>query len=400
MANQRHLDILQRGTGTWNEWRKANPHIRPDLSKVDFHSWELHLRDLAAVNLVMTDLTDADLGGCNLTGADLSNTWFCLANLAHAKLHRATLRRADLSNASLYMTQLEEADLTDAQLQFSNLVRTNFTGATLTGAKLYAAARDDWIIKDIKCEYVYWDFNAAYRCPKDRDLEPGEFEQLYNTLPTIEYVFEKGMTPIGPLIMDRVVQNIRNIRPEFDVKIDSINARGLAPSIKFTVALEEHKAHALEQIKADYKERIRRLEADKDKLYRAFAQVLENSSLQTHLLAATVDKVPSKVVNVGRNGVVVFDSQNVSVEQCRQNARELKKAIEKVPAKSMHLGKTTKKFGKLTKKKALDIVGGAIEDFGKKQVTEVAKTILELGRDLGPLIAKTAAYAFFKNLMM
>ena len=66
----------------------------------------------------------------------------------------------------------------------------------------------------------------------------------------------------------------------------------------------------------------------------------------------------------------------------------------------MHLGKTTKKFGKLTKKKALDIVGGAIEDFGKKQVTEVAKTILELGKDLGPLIAKTAAYAFFKNLMM
>ena len=29
---------------------------------------------------------------------------------------------------------------------------------------------------------------------------------------------------------------------------------------------------------------------------------------------------------------------------------------------------------------------------------EVAKEIIELGRDLGPIIAKTAAYAFFKNM--
>jgi len=31
-------------------------------------------------------------------------------------------------------------------------------------------------------------------------------------------------------------------------------------------------------------------------------------------------------------------------------------------------------------------------------VKEVAKEIIELGRDLGPIIAKTAAYAFFKSM--
>lgn len=52
----------------------------------------------------------------------------------------------------------------------------------------------------------------------------------------------------------------------------------------------------------------------------------------------------------------------------------------------------------MAKKKALDIIGGVIEDIAKGQVKEAGKQIIELGKDLGPIIAKTAAYAFFKSM--
>ena len=52
------------------------------------------------------------------------------------------------------------------------------------------------------------------------------------------------------------------------------------------------------------------------------------------------------------------------------------------------------------KKTALDIVGGAIKDIAKGQIKEAAKQIIELGKDLGPLLVRMApvAYDFFKNI--
>ena len=64
--------------------------------------------------------------------------------------------------------------------------------------------------KELRCRYVFWDANGEIRSPKDRDLARcGEFEQIYRTLPTIEIqFFENGMTPLDPLIIDRVVHLI------------------------------------------------------------------------------------------------------------------------------------------------------------------------------------------------
>ena len=33
MANKAHLAILRKGVDAWNEWRKKNPGIQPDLRK-------------------------------------------------------------------------------------------------------------------------------------------------------------------------------------------------------------------------------------------------------------------------------------------------------------------------------------------------------------------------------
>ena len=33
MANEEHVAILKKGVAAWNEWRRENPDIRPNLSE-------------------------------------------------------------------------------------------------------------------------------------------------------------------------------------------------------------------------------------------------------------------------------------------------------------------------------------------------------------------------------
>ncbi|UCG57560.1 MAG: hypothetical protein JSU70_22180 [Phycisphaerales bacterium] len=192
------------------------------------------------------------------------------------------------------------------------------------------------------------------------------------------------MSPIDPLIVDRVVESIREKHPEFDVKIDATSARGLAPSIKFTVQQEEHKEPALAEVTKIYPEYIRRLEADKCRLSTLLAQALDNNRLQMLLLAGTVDRV-GDTVHAEPGSVVATRGASVHIEHI-QKAIELQKAITK-----------SKGLPEVAKEKALDVIGGAIEAFANGQLKEAAKQILELGKDLGPVMMNTGAYAFFKN---
>jgi hypothetical protein len=359
MANPEHLKILKEGVVVWNKWRKENPHIQPDLIRANLSEAYLVAADLSGVNLSMATLSKADLSMADLDGANM--------------------RRANADDVCFFFTNLEKANLEETNLSFCMLCESNLTGAVLTGAKLYGTARDGWIIKNIKCKYVYWDKNGKQRSPKDRDLRSGEFERIYASLPTIEYIFENGMTPIDPLIMDRVVRAIREKRPEFDIKIDSINARGLAPSIKFTVLHEEHKETALAEITKIYEVKLKQLEAERDRYYELLARALD-----------TPKEV--KLITAGPGAIVATDGSTVNIQQHIHNVLELQKAIADEPDES-------KSFAKVAKKTALDIIGEAIKDIAKGQVKEAAKEIIELGKDLGPIVAKTAAYAFFKSIL-
>ena len=58
MANDEHVAQLKEGVGAWNEWRKQNPDIRPDLSEAY----------LCEANLAGANLGGADLTGCRIYG--------------------------------------------------------------------------------------------------------------------------------------------------------------------------------------------------------------------------------------------------------------------------------------------------------------------------------------------
>lgn len=177
MANQEHIKILKQGVGFWNEWRKYNPEILPDLSGEVLKYGELSEINFINTNLMGADLElvdfhKADLGGADLRGANLKNAYLFEAYLDGASLYKANLIAADLTKANLSETDLRlanlggakliganltkadltQADLTIADIKYACLVETNLTGTILTGCTIYGISAWGLIIKDTKQE--------------------------------------------------------------------------------------------------------------------------------------------------------------------------------------------------------------------------------------------------------
>ena len=351
-----------------------------DVSGADFRR-----ANLSGANLSEADSSEADFGGAilkvaNLVGTHLSKAKLSGANLNRARLYYADISKAELLGADLFHADLLSADLTGADLKDANLLaaqltRAKFDDAILTGVKLYGTAHDDWSIKGVKCDYVYWDAKGERRSPPDRNLEPGEFERLYAALPTIEYIFEHGMTPMDLVVMDRVVQAIRNEEPEFDIKIAAVNARGLAPAIKFTVQHEEQKEPALAAIRHEYDGKIAELQSQMKGIYGMLAEKIDS---------------PTKVniIKALPGSYVAVDGSTIDLSQHIHHVEDIRRAVEKAPPAT---------FGKIAKDTALDIVGGALKDIAKGRVKDAAKAIVDLGVELGPAVLNTSAYSFFTH---
>jgi len=101
MANEEHLKILRQGVEDWNQWRKENSDIRPDLRGVNLSGARLSGADLSGANLMRADLSGADLSGANLSRADLFG----------ANLSRADLSGANVEGAIAEWTVFGDVDL-------------------------------------------------------------------------------------------------------------------------------------------------------------------------------------------------------------------------------------------------------------------------------------------------
>lgn len=284
MANKKHLEILKQGVEIWNKWRENNPDVRPILKKAD----------LSGLNL-----QEANLSGANLLEADLTT------NLIEADFSNAYLRGANLSSA-----ELTGANLIGANLSETNLLYACLWNANITGANLFGTARDAWIIKGIRCEYIYFDpypYDKKSRIPKGRNFRPGEFEKLYKQLPTVEYYFEHGFTPIDTIIMDKVIQAINEKYPEFELRLDSFHSRG-QPHAVFTVLHKEHVSEAHRQITESYERIIKNLEAERDRLWELNSRLIENPGAINHYHIDVID------VKAGKDVVLAKDKGRAEIK--------------------------------------------------------------------------------------
>ena len=146
MANPEHVEILKQGVDTWNEWRKENPEIRPDLRGANLNKTILKGANLSTANLKRSHMSGADLRETDLSRADLTKATiseFSLpadiiwrANLCQANLTGASLRGADLRGANLANAIFRGADSSEADLTNANISGADFRGADLRKIKL------------------------------------------------------------------------------------------------------------------------------------------------------------------------------------------------------------------------------------------------------------------------
>ncbi len=230
----------------------------------------------------------------------LENVYFGRTILANKDI-RSLLVSGKGQGISLYGKNLKGAylvkfDLHGVDLRETNLLQADLSDANITGAKLYGSARDSWILDGIRCDYVYWDETGEQRTPPDRDFRPGEFEELYKQLPTFEYIFEQGFTPLDPLIMDRVVQAVNERHKEFSLELVNFDKRG-QPHATFTVCHLEHVEKAKQQIAVGYEE-SRIAPEQQAQLMAAVLGLIENQN-------KLIDKIPSS------RGLAMGDTYNI-----------------------------------------------------------------------------------------
>ena len=337
MADREQLKILKQGVEVWNAWREENPDAKinlrgakldgRDLSGANFRKADICGTSFRKAVLVKADFTYAvinlfyeynsekeespttDFAKSDLTHAIFENTNIALGFFNNAILRYTYWRNAyeapqgveegfnntaladlavreflisgcgqhlSLNGKNLQYTYLIEANLRNVDLRETDLRKANLSRSDLTGAKLYGSAWENWIIDGIRCDYVYWDEAGEERTPPDRNFRPGEFEELYKQLPTFEYIFEQGFSPLDPLIMDRVVQAINERHKEFKLDLINFDKRG-QPHATFTVCQLDFVDTAKEQVSAVY-EANRVQPENQDQLMAAFMGLIENQS--------------------------------------------------------------------------------------------------------------------------
>lgn len=145
MANQQHLEMLEKGVEAWNKWRQDMPDIIPDLEAANLRERNLDMIDLHKANMDHIDLYKASLCGANLYEANLHMAHLYRGIFSDANLCRATLRGADLVRAKLIRTLLCEADL-----RWVKLGETDLSGADLTGSAVYGVCAWDITLDGVK----------------------------------------------------------------------------------------------------------------------------------------------------------------------------------------------------------------------------------------------------------
>lgn len=222
--------------------------------------------------------------------------------------NRVTVQES-LKGCNLEGAYLVGANLAEVNLITTDLTQTNLSNANITGAYLYGTARDDWIIDDIKCDYVYWDEEGKERTPKDRDFQPGEFEAFYKQLPTFEYAFEHGITLIDVALIDQIVNDIRALHPDWELKLDSFHSRG-QPHANFTIREKNLIAQAFTQIKTNYEATLNRLKGQYEESNKLLSRFMRELTDRPQLVLTGDIIVGDK--NIGRDNIEISGQAQVN----------------------------------------------------------------------------------------
>lgn len=133
MADPEHLNIIRMGSAAWNNWRRANPSVKPDLTSAVLEGCQLGNLRLANTDLSLATLSKANLRGADCWRADLNLADLVGANLSRSFFGRASLHSANLCGTDLSTARFVNADLSGANLSNSKIFNAYFIDTDLNG---------------------------------------------------------------------------------------------------------------------------------------------------------------------------------------------------------------------------------------------------------------------------
>jgi len=158
MANEEHVAILEQGVEVWNDWRKNNPDIKPDLSSLNLDGKNLERIDFWETNLYQVSLIRTNLTGAKLRRSNLYEVDFSAANLSKVnfykyafayeyfrdtKFRKTKFRDARFKGPFFLHADLTNADFRGADLGLATFVRSTLDGANFAGANIHGASFND-----------------------------------------------------------------------------------------------------------------------------------------------------------------------------------------------------------------------------------------------------------------
>lgn len=185
MADIKHKSIADQGVTVWNDWRKNNPGLIPDLHGIDLSGQNWSNADFSRTDFVGANLENINLECAILTGAldnygvQMGRSYFDGANLKNANMNYSDLRRANFIDADL-----SGATLIDANLSESNLTNAKFIGSNLTGANLNKAQliKTNFENANLNGSFIYgistWDLNVVKTKQSDLVITPPESSEI------------------------------------------------------------------------------------------------------------------------------------------------------------------------------------------------------------------------------
>lgn len=249
MANEEHVRLLAQGVECWNQWREANPEVRPDLSGVYLGKIVVARTPNAREVLQSADipqeeflgkglnLSKTDLSGCCLEDAVLDEATISDADLRSAELARAALRGAIISNSDLSGANLTGTNLRGADLTGTNLGGADLTGTDLTGANISRAAVDQHTHYDKTTKGCQIGVNGIWSAatdsaalmtltPPGNSMQGSNPEAVVEMLKRARHLHALSMTLSGFTLLIFVL-GLRNIKPTFFDSEVSVERFGL-----------------------------------------------------------------------------------------------------------------------------------------------------------------------------
>ena len=120
LGNPKHLKILKQGVDSWNNWRKTNPQIKPNLKGVN-------LSEILPKEHIVTTIGE-ESKAILLLGINLKNSSLVGANLDNAVFIFSNFKGSNLMGASIKNSNLSKTNLKNSNLQNTNFKNTNVSG--------------------------------------------------------------------------------------------------------------------------------------------------------------------------------------------------------------------------------------------------------------------------------